>query len=308
MLGATSAAIVGRAICGGATLHEDRGTLDGTRRGHAEVELTEGDTRWVAFSAREVELPDVAAPAYVVFVRDETERRRDDVRRSRHVDQLEQTLRALAHDLRSPLVSVLGFSRLLREDFAAPLGERGTHFLERIHAAGRTMEHLIRDLLDFARIGHEGERRGSADPREVLMHLHAELKPRLDQDGVELVLPEDAPIVACDRTRLYQLFANMIGNALDHMGPCERPRIEVHVRDDGANHEIVVADNGRGVPPEHVERVFEMFHTVPRTDGRKGTGVGLAIVRKIAELCGGRATFEPTLGGGATFRVTIPHG
>ena len=122
--------------------------------------------------------PSVGAVAYL---RDETERRRDELRLSRQNDELEQTVRALAHDLRSPLVSVLGFSRLLREDFGAALGERGTHFLDRITEAGRTMESLIRDLLDFARIGHAGERRVLVDPREVLLQLRGELKPRLEQ-------------------------------------------------------------------------------------------------------------------------------
>ena len=307
MLGAASVEIVGRHVCASTKLHEDEAGARGVRRGHAEIALPNGESRWVAYSASERELPGADGPAFVVFLRDDTERRRDELRLSRHNDELEQTLRALAHDLRSPLVSVLGFSRLLRDDFGAALGERGTHFLERINAAGRTMEQLIRDLLDFARIGHVGERRGSVDPREVLMQLKAELKPRLEQDRVELVLPEHPPIVHCDRTRLYQLFSNLIGNALDHMGPCESPRISVEILQSPEHHEIVVCDNGRGVPAEHVDRVFEMFHTVTHPGGRKGTGVGLAIVRKIAELNGGRVSLETPPGGGAEFRVLLPR-
>jgi PAS domain S-box-containing protein len=305
MLGTSSAEIVGREICASTTLHEEGGARGATRRGHAEIELPNGERRWVAYSANACELPDGGGPAFVAFVRDETERRRDELRLSHQNDLLEQTLRGLAHDLRSPLVSVLGFSRLLREEFGAGLGERGAHFLDRIHAAGRTMEQLIRDLLEYARIGHDGERIACVDPREVLQQLHAELKPRLEQDGVELVLPASPPLVRCDRTRLYQVFSNLIGNALDHMGPCESPRIEVCVLDSGTQHEIVVRDNGRGVAPEQAERIFEMFHSAPRPGGRKGTGVGLAIVRKIAELHGGRATVASTPGGGAVFRVTL---
>src|SRR5690606_25069618 len=126
---------------------------------------------------------------------------------SRRHDELEQTIRAVAHDLRSPLVSVLGFSRLLREDFGAVLGERGTHYLDRITEAGRTMETLIRELLDFARIGH-GEQRVLIDPRQVLEQLKGELKPRLDALGATLELPAEPPLLLCDRTRLYQLFSN----------------------------------------------------------------------------------------------------
>jgi signal transduction histidine kinase len=243
----------------------------------------------------------------VAYLRDETERRHNELRLSRQNDELEQTVRALAHDLRSPLVSVLGFSRLLREEFGVPLGERGTHFLERITEAGRTMESLIRDLLDFARIGHAGERRDLVDPREVLLQLRGELKPRLEQLDVELALPEDPPLLCCDRTRLYQLFSNLVGNALDHMGPCEKPEVRVEVRETSEWHQIVVRDNGRGVALSDRERIFEMFHSVAHPGGRKGTGIGLAIVKKIAERHGGRAFVESTPGEGAAFHVLLPR-
>jgi signal transduction histidine kinase len=302
LLGVTPADVVGRDLA-------QLGAIDAeaARRGHVEIRLRSGETRWIAYASTELAPPDAPEPVTVFFLRDETVRRRDELRLSRHNDELEQTVRALAHDLRSPLVSVLGFSRLLREDFGGALGERGAHFLERINSAGRTMEQLIRDLLDFARIGHDGERRMSVDPREVLQQLKGELKPRLESDGVELVLPENPPVVRCDRTRLYQLFSNLIGNALDHMGPCERPRIQVEIAQAADRHEIVVRDNGRGVPPGQSERIFDMFHTVGRPGGRKGTGIGLSIVRKIAELHGGRAFVECPPAGGSAFHVVLPR-
>lgn len=308
LLGTSPAEVVGRELSELATIYQaDAGATSEVRRGHAELRLPSGDTRWVAYSASGLELPDAAGRMMVVFLRDETERRRDELRFSRHHDELEQTVRALAHDLRSPLVSVLGFSRLLREDFGMLLGERGAHFIERINSAGRTMEQLTRDLLDFARIGHDGEQRTSVDPREVLQQLKGELKPRLEQGGVELLLPETPPVVRCDRTRLYQLLSNLIGNALDHMGPCEAPRIEVEFRQARDRHELVVRDNGRGVPPDQGERIFDMFHTIAHPGGRKGTGIGLAIVRKIAELHGGRAFLECPPDGGSAFHVVLPR-
>ena len=91
------------------------------------------------------------------------------------------------------------------------------------------MEALIHDLLELSRIGQPGERRSLVDPREVLLQLRAELKPRLEAAGIELRLPAHPPLVYCDRTRLYQVFSNLIGNAIDHMGPCDDARIEVDV-------------------------------------------------------------------------------
>jgi PAS domain S-box-containing protein len=276
-------------------------------RGHFELHpRAGGEPRWVSWSASPLRDEAGVGVGAMVFLRDDTERRRDEQQWSRRHEELEQTVRAVAHDLRSPLVSVLGFSRLLRDDFGGVLGERGTHYLERISEAGRTMETLIRELLEFARIGH-GEQRVLVDPRPVLEQLKGELKPRLDAAGVALALPAEPPLLLCDRTRLYQLFSNLIGNALDHMGPCEAPRVAVEIGEDERWHQLVVRDNGRGIDPSQHRRIFEMFHSLPRDGGRKGTGIGLAIVQKIAELHGGRAWVESAPGQGAAFHVALPR-
>jgi PAS domain S-box-containing protein len=279
----------------------------GVLRGHLELQRFGGGApRWVSWSVSPLRDQGGVGIGAVVFLRDDTDRHRDEQHWSHRQEEFEQTIRAVAHDLRSPLVSVLGFSRRLRDDFGGLLGERGTRYLEHIAQAGRAMETLTRELLDFARIGH-GERRGPVDPREILEQLRGELKPRLDADGVELHLPAEAPLVLCSRTRLYQLFSNLIGNALDHMGPCAEPTIAVEVREEERCHVLVVRDNGRGVDPAHHRRIFEMFHSIPREGGRAGTGMGLAIVKKIAELHGGRAWVESVPGAGAAFHVALPR-
>ena len=120
------------------------------------------------------------------------------------------------------------------------------------------------------------------------------------------MLPAHPPLVYCDRTRIYQVFSNLIGNAIHHMVPCAHPRIEVEVLEDEEFHRIVVRDNGRGIAPAHHERIFEVFQSLgARSDGSRGTGIGLAIVRKIAETHGGRAWVESEPGHGATFHVTL---
>jgi signal transduction histidine kinase len=132
------------------------------------------------------------------------------------------------------------------------------------------------------------------------------VKPRLEVADIELVLPSDPPLVFCDRTRLYQVFSNLIGNGIQHMGSCTGARIEVEVVEDEEFHRISVRDTGRGIAPEHHQRIFEVFQSMgSRPDGSRGTGIGLAIVRKIAETHGGRAWVESDPGHGSTFHVTL---
>ena len=264
----------------------------------------------IAVSATVSPLPPDAglARAIILSLRDTSSSQRALAEIQRKNDDLEQCVNTLAHDLRSPLVALLGFSRLLRQDYGARLDDTGLHFVDRIEQAGRTMEMLIHDLLELSRIGQPGERRALVDPRAVLQHLQHELKPRLDAAGVELVLPAHPPLVYCDRTRLYQVFSNLIGNAIEHMGPCAMPRIVVDVVEEADCEHITVHDPGRGIAPEHHERIFEVFQSLaPRSDDRSGTGIGLAIVKKIVQTHGGRVWVESRLGHGSTFHVTFPR-
>jgi two-component system, LuxR family, sensor kinase FixL len=288
------------------------GTFPGTSDGQTEdvtLSRDDGSTLCVSVSASPLNLADGRCVGTLAFLRDVTEQRTKAAEVARKNAELESYVHSVSHDLRSPLVSLLGFSRLLRQDHADQLGDSGRHFLDRIEQAGRTMEALINDLLELSRIGETAARKTVVDPRRTLLQLRAELKPRLESQGVELELCERPPLVLCDRIRLYQVFSNLVGNALDHMGPHPKPRIEIDVREEPEVHHVTVRDNGRGIDPRHHERIFEIFQSLgPRADGRRGTGVGLAIVKKIAETHGGRVWVESAPGEGACFHLTFPRG
>ncbi len=270
-----------------------------------EVRRRDGSSFLVSVTGKPVALPDGSRLGTVAFVRDVTQLRGFQRELERKNSELEHTVSAVSHDLRSPLVAVLGFTRLLRDDFSGVLGDSGRHYLRRIEEAGRTMEAMIQDLLEFARIGRSEPRRSHVDPREVLLQLRGELKPRLDEKLVTLSLPDDPPVLYCDRTQLYQVVANLVGNAIDHMGSHENPQVRIAIRADREEHRVSVTDNGRGIDPADHERVFELFHS--QSPGRRGTGIGLAIVRKIAAAHGGRAWVESQPGTGASFHVTFPR-
>jgi len=273
-----------------------------------ELTLTRSDGRSVpvAASARTRWLDDGTFGGTVLCMRDVTERHHAAAELSRKNAELEHCVSALAHDLRSPLVALLGFSRLLRQDYGTLLDDTGTHFVDRIEQAGRTMEDLIHDLLELSRIGQPGEQKAFVNPATVLHQLHAEFKQRLEAAGIELELPQDPPLVFCDRTRLYRVFSNLIGNAIDHMGACEQPRIAVSIVEEGDVCHISVSDSGRGIDSKHHEQIFEAFQSLgPSGDGRTGAGIGLAIVKKIAEAHGGRVWLDSRSGCGTTFHVTF---
>jgi PAS domain S-box-containing protein len=327
LIGDDRAQILNRPV---AALLSDAGDLEqlvsslGAERTGWELKLMRGDgsTVHVAASAQPQTLQDGSFGGSVLHLHDVTaqreaaealESRNAELERSNRQLQsknaeLEHGVNALAHDLRSPLVALLGFSRLLQQDYGPHLDDTGTHFVDRIEQAGRTMEDLIHDLLELSRIGQPGERRSLVDPKSVLNQLQAELKPRLDAAGTRLELPQAPPLIYCDRTRLYQVFSNLIGNAIDHMGACDDPHIVVSIVDEADRHHISVRDFGQGIAVENHERVFDVFQSIGvAADGRSGTGIGLAIVKKIAETHGGQVWLESQPGGGATFHVSLPH-
>jgi two-component system sensor kinase FixL len=265
--------------------------------------------RWISVSSRPLQLPDGRAAGSVSFLRDVTERKAMQEQLEHKNSELESYVHSVSHDLRSPLVSMLGFGKLLRQDYETILDETGRHFLDRIEQAGHTMEGLIHDLLELSHIGESGEDRTLVDPRSVLLQLQAELKPRLDERDISLRVPDNPPLVLCDRTRLYQVFSNLIGNSIEHMGRSGEDawiRVDIDIRSD--HHRICVRDNGIGIAAADHERIFQMFQSLNRRDDtQRPTGMGLAIVKKIAEVNGGRVWVDSRSGEGAAFYLTLPR-
>jgi PAS domain S-box-containing protein len=268
-----------------------------------DVRRRDGSPFQVNVTVKPLSLNDGSAMGVVAYVRDVTVLRAAQLELERKNAELEHYVNAVSHDLRSPLVALLGFSRLLREDFGHELGDKGQHFLHRIEEAGRTMEALLHDLLELSRIGKTDAHRLPVDPQAVLLQLEAELKPRLEAAGISLQVARDLPILHCDRTQLYQILSNLVGNAITHMGPRPGAHIDVEVTAIEGHRRISVRDNGRGITRSDHQRIFEVFQNL----GGKGTGIGLAVVKRIAEAHGGHAWVESEPGEGATFYATLAN-
>jgi len=282
-------------------------SLAGRESGECELELVrpDGSRRELLVRAASLE---PGMPGSMLCLRDLSASDREQRALVKVNEELEHCVNALAHDLRSPLVALLGFSRLFRQDYADRLDASGLHFLDRIEQAGVTMESLIHDLLELSRIESHAPNPSRVDCRSVLVQLAAEFKPRLEDAGIQLVFPDTPPPIRCDRTRLYQVVSNLIGNAVEHMGEVPEPRIEVEVLEHDAADEIVISDNGQGIAAESHQAIFEVFRRLGRRPvGGHGAGIGLAIVRKIAESHGGRVWVESESGQGAAFHVLFPR-
>jgi signal transduction histidine kinase len=221
--------------------------------------------------------------------------------------ELERFNYTVSHDLKTPLVTIRGFAGLAGGDLAAGRSDAVRKDLGRIVAAADKMHRLLDDLLELSRIGRvvhppEDVALGGL-VREALELLKGQLEPR----GIVVEVAPDLPVVRADRRRLLEVLQNLIENAAKFSGRQERPRIELGMRQDGDERVFFVRDNGPGIEPRFLERVFGLFEKLD--PGGEGTGVGLALVRRIVEAHGGRVWAESAgLGCGATFCFTLGSG
>jgi PAS domain S-box-containing protein len=222
--------------------------------------------------------------------------------------ELERFTYTVSHDLKSPLITIRGFIGFVEQDAERGNLERLRADLARIGEATNKMQDLLEDLLELSRVGR------IANPAEVIplaavAHEAAELVAgQLTSRGVQLSIAADLPQVLGDRVRLREVFQNLIDNAVKFMGDQAEPRIEIGVRRAGSEVVCFVRDNGRGIDPRYHDKVFNLFDKLdPQSEG---TGVGLALVKRIIEVHGGRIWVESEGGGGgATFCFTLaePH-
>lgn len=214
--------------------------------------------------------------------------------------ELESLVYGLSHDLRRPIVSVRGYVDCLAEDYGHVLAGDGTHFLARLRANVAHMDDLIGDLLQLSRVGRVDERPEAVDLTAVVGQVTGELARQYPAATIEV---GSLPVVLMDPGRASQLFTNLLANALAHSG---RPDVTVRVSAVGAPGGVAVADNGRGIPVPDRERVFNLFERLDSDSGQdQGTGVGLAMCRRIVEHAGGRIWIADS-DQGTDVRVQLP--
>lgn len=274
----------------------------------------DGSIFWVSSNARAVKDANGNIIFYEGTVEDITARKESEAERERLLAELaaknaelERFVYTVSHDLKSPLVTIVGFLGYVEEDFQTGNAEALQKDMERIYRAAFKMQDLLKDLLDLSRIGR------MMNPPEfvafdVLVQEALELtEGRLHERGVDVQVASDLPHVYGDAKRFLELLQNLIDNAAKYMGDQPEPRIEIgHRGFENGKPIFFVRDNGIGIAGEHQEQVFGLFNKLE--SNVEGTGIGLALVKRIVEFHGGRIWIESEAGKGATFLFTLPPG
>lgn len=216
--------------------------------------------------------------------------------------ELEAFSYSVAHDLRAPLRAIMGFAKILNEDFGAKLPEEGKKFLDHIVSGSARMEKLIHGLLDLSRISRTDSERAHVDLSAIAREIGRDLQAENPARAWELKV-EDGLETEGDPRLLGQLLANLLSNAWKYTA--KRPGT-AHVEFGRSGGTFFVRDDGCGFDMRFAERLFGMFQRLHRSDDYEGNGIGLALVRKIVHSHGGKVWAEGEVGKGATFFFTLP--
>ncbi|MBP7146729.1 MAG: MEDS domain-containing protein [Acidobacteria bacterium] len=232
----------------------------------------------------------------------ELERLNQELARSN--SELEQFAYAASHDLQEPLRMVTAYTQLLDRRYRGRLDAGADAYLEFIVRGATRMQALIQDLLAYSRVRSGGADPGPAECAAALGEALEALCLQVEETGAEVTAGE-LPLVRARPRMLAELFQNLVGNAIKFRGP-DPPRIRVSARPAGALWEIAVSDNGIGIERQFFQKIFEVFERLHGDEHSSGTGIGLAICKKIVETHGGRIWVESEPGRGSTFRFTLP--
>ena len=230
------------------------------------------------------------------------EARTEDLQRSNA--ELEQFAYVASHDLQEPLRKVASFCQLLQRRYAGQLDEKADQYIEHAVDGAKRMQQLINDLLAFSRVGRTAQRREEISCAVLLAQAWANLGPAVKASHATIEAGH-LPVVLGETSLLTAVFQNLLSNALKFAGE-QPPRISVSAHREGEQWLFSFSDNGIGIPAEYAERIFVIFQRLHDRAAYPGTGIGLAMCRKIIEYHGGRIWLDTTVTSGARFCFTLP--
>ncbi|HVG45935.1 MAG TPA: ATP-binding protein [Longimicrobium sp.] len=266
--------------------------------------------RTMLLNARRIDEGDGEAGGVLVSIEDVTERRRAEAERdaliaelTRSNEELERFAYVASHDLQEPLRMVSSYTQLLARRYQGKLDEKADRYIRYAVDGATRMQALINALLAYSRVGR-APRSGPVDAGEALAEALGRLELAVSGAGAT-VAAGPLPRVVAEATELSQVFQNLVSNALKFRRD-EAPRVRVSAARSGSEWVISVADNGMGIEPGYFERVFVVFQRLHPAAAYAGTGIGLAICKKIVERHGGRIWVDSAPGNGSTFHFSLP--
>jgi light-regulated signal transduction histidine kinase (bacteriophytochrome) len=218
--------------------------------------------------------------------------------------ELEQFAYVASHDLQEPLRKVATFCQMLQQRYAGQLDERADQYIEFAVDGAKRMQALINDLLAFSRVGRLTQPQDAVDTAELVARAERSLASAIEETGAEVVYGS-LPTVRGDATLLSLVFQNLIGNAIKFRTDAP-PRVEITAERDDGEWRFRCADNGIGIDAEYAERIFIIFQRLHARTAYAGTGIGLAMCRKIIEYHGGRIWLDGETAEGSAFLFTLP--
>lgn len=212
----------------------------------------------------------------------------------------------VSHDLKGPLFTIKGMMAVLNEDHAAEIPEAVRDKLAHIGRAADKLELLVRSILDYSKLTAEQTVSEPVALSAVLADLVNEFQPTLRSKDARIDIRTDLPVVMGDKTQLYRIFSNLIGNALKYVDPARPPRVEISAIDTPNPHQvaIVVSDNGLGIPSDKFDVIFRPFQRVHKGVA-EGSGIGLASVKRLVEKLGGSVRVQSSVGHGSSFTIVL---
>ncbi|WP_078858447.1 sensor histidine kinase [Streptomyces sp. NRRL F-2799] len=223
--------------------------------------------------------------------------------------ELEQFAYVASHDLQEPLRKVASFCQLLEKRYYDKLDDRGRQYIDFAVDGAKRMQVLINDLLTFSRVGRLTDDRVPVGLEKALEKAMMNLAAAVEESGARFERPKEMPEVVGDPTLFTMLWQNLIGNALKFRHPDRAPQVTVTCEpdpDEPGSVKLSVTDNGIGIPGEFADKVFVIFQRLHSRDAYGGTGIGLALCKKIVEHHGGRIWLDTEYTGGTRFRFTLP--
>ncbi|WP_158370773.1 sensor histidine kinase [Cellulosimicrobium cellulans] len=227
----------------------------------------------------------------------------EELRRSNR--DLEQFAYVASHDLQEPLRKVASFTQLLQKRYGGQMDERADQYIAFAVDGAKRMQQLIQDLLGFSRVGRVGGELADVPLDEALASALDNLDNLVEETGA-VVTRDGLPVVRGERPLLVQLLQNLVGNAIKFRDPDRTPEVRITARRVGDSWELECRDNGIGIDPQYAERVFVIFQRLHPKDVYEGTGIGLALCKKIVEYHGGRIWLGDADGPGTSIRWTLP--